>query len=69
MNHIGIDLHKTSGQVCTMTEDGELIERHIAANDEVSARRDRKVDVRLVAFVAGVAESLRDAPDEHGELP
>jgi len=29
MNHIGIDLHKTSSQVCILTEDGELVERRI----------------------------------------
>ena len=29
MKHIGIDLHKTSSQVCIQTEDGELIERRI----------------------------------------
>jgi transposase len=29
MNHIGIDLHKNSSQVCILTEDGELIERRI----------------------------------------
>ena len=29
MNHIGIDLYKTSSQVCILTEDGELIERRI----------------------------------------
>jgi transposase len=29
MNHIGIDLHKSSSQVCLLTEGGELIERRI----------------------------------------
>lgn len=29
MNHIGIDLHKISSQVCILTEDGELLERRI----------------------------------------
>ncbi|MET0649713.1 MAG: transposase [Pyrinomonadaceae bacterium] len=31
MDYIGIDLHKTSSQVCILTEDGELIERRIKA--------------------------------------
>jgi transposase len=29
MEHIGIDVHKTSCQVCILTEDGELVERRI----------------------------------------
>ncbi|MDQ3743305.1 MAG: IS110 family transposase [Acidobacteriota bacterium] len=29
MQHIGIDVHKNSCQVCVLTEDGELIERRI----------------------------------------
>jgi hypothetical protein len=29
MEHIGIDVHKNSCQVCILTEDGELIERRI----------------------------------------
>ena len=29
MEHIGIDVHKNSCQVCALTEDGELIERRI----------------------------------------
>jgi hypothetical protein len=29
MDYIGIDLHKTSSQVCILTEDGELVERRI----------------------------------------
>lgn len=29
MNYVGIDLHKTSSQVCILTADGELIERRI----------------------------------------
>src|SRR5919205_1750013 len=29
MNYVGIDLHKTSSQVCILTDDGELIERRI----------------------------------------
>jgi predicted NBD/HSP70 family sugar kinase len=29
MQHIGIDVHKNSCQVCILTEDGELIERRI----------------------------------------
>lgn len=29
MDYVGIDLHKTSSQVCILTEDGELIERRM----------------------------------------
>jgi transposase len=29
MEHIGIDVHKNSCQVCVLTEDGELVERRI----------------------------------------
>src|SRR5918992_5837987 len=34
MDYVGIDLHKTSSQVCTLTEDGELIERRIKTDRE-----------------------------------
>jgi transposase len=34
MDYIGIDLHKTSSQVCILTEDGELIERRIKSDGE-----------------------------------
>jgi transposase len=34
MDHIGIDLHKTSSQICILTEDGELIERRIKTDRE-----------------------------------
>lgn len=34
MEHIGIDLHKTSSQVCILTEDGELAERRIKTDRE-----------------------------------
>jgi transposase len=34
MDHIGIDLHKTSSQVCILTEDGEFIERRIKTDRE-----------------------------------
>src|SRR5918992_3922908 len=34
MDYVGIDLHKTSSQVCTLTEDGELIERRIRTDKE-----------------------------------
>jgi transposase len=34
MNFIGIDLHKTSSQICILTEDGELIERRIKTDRE-----------------------------------
>jgi len=30
MEHIGIDVHKKTSQVCICTEDGELVERKIA---------------------------------------
>lgn len=43
MDFIGIDLHKTSSQVCILSEDGELTERRIkstgASLDEVFAQR------------------------------
>jgi transposase len=29
MEHIGIDVHKNSCQVCVLTEDGALVERRI----------------------------------------
>src|SRR5829696_6633327 len=45
MDFIGIDLHKTSSQVCILSEDGELTERRIkstrASFDEVFANRPR----------------------------
>ena len=45
MEHIGIDLHKTSSQVCILTEDGELTERRIKSTrssfDELFADRPR----------------------------
>jgi len=34
MDYIGIDLHKTSSQVCILTADGELIERRIKTDRE-----------------------------------
>ena len=34
MDCIGIDLHKTSSQICILTEDGELIERRIKTDRE-----------------------------------
>jgi transposase len=34
MDFIGIDLHKTSSQVCILTADGELIERRIKTDRE-----------------------------------
>jgi transposase len=34
MDYIGIDLHKTSSQVCILTEDGEMIERRIKTDRE-----------------------------------
>ncbi|HEX8338425.1 MAG TPA: transposase, partial [Pyrinomonadaceae bacterium] len=43
MDYVGIDLHKTSSQICTLSEGGELTERRIkstrAAFDEVFAGR------------------------------
>jgi transposase len=45
MEHIGIDLHKTSSQVCILSEDSELTERRIKSTrssfDEVFADRPR----------------------------
>jgi transposase len=45
MEHIGIDLHKVSSQLCILSEDGELTERRIkstrASFDEVFAERPR----------------------------
>lgn len=45
MEHIGIDLHKTSSQVCILAEDGQLIERRIkstrASFNELFAERPR----------------------------
>ncbi len=45
MDFVGIDLHKTSSQICILSEDGELTERRIkstrAAFDEVFAARPR----------------------------
>jgi transposase len=34
MDYIGIDLHKTSSQVCILTQDGEIIERCIKTDKE-----------------------------------
>jgi transposase len=45
MEHIGIDLHKTSSQVCILSEDDELTERRIRSTrssfDELFAGRPR----------------------------
>jgi transposase len=45
MDFVGIDLHKTSSQICTLTEGGEFTERRIkttrAAFDEVFTARPR----------------------------
>jgi transposase len=38
MNHIGVDLGKTSSQLCILTEEGELIERRIATTRESFTR-------------------------------
>ncbi len=38
MENIGIDVHKTSSQVCILTEDGELIERRIKTTRESFAQ-------------------------------
>jgi hypothetical protein len=34
VDSIGIDLHKRESQLCTITEDGELIERRIVTSRE-----------------------------------
>lgn len=43
MEYVGIDLHKTSSQICILSEDGELTERRIKSTkanfDEVFAER------------------------------
>ncbi len=39
MDDIGIDLHKTSSQVCMLTEDGEPVERRIKTDRESSPNR------------------------------
>ena len=48
MDFVGIDLHKTSSQICALSEGGELTERRIkptkAAFDEVFADRPRLGD-------------------------
>src|SRR5215207_8919498 len=45
MDFVGIDLHKTSSQICTLSEGGELTERRIkttkASFDEVFAGKPR----------------------------
>jgi transposase len=45
MDFVGIDLHKTSSQICTLSEGGELTERRIKTTranfDEVFANRPR----------------------------
>jgi hypothetical protein len=38
MDFIGFDLGKVSSQVCILTGDGELIERHIRTNREQLAK-------------------------------
>jgi predicted NBD/HSP70 family sugar kinase len=47
MEYIGIDLHKTSSQICILSEDGELTERRIkstrASFGEVFADRPRAI--------------------------
>ena len=34
MDSIGIDLHKRESQLCTITEDGELVEQRIVTSRE-----------------------------------
>lgn len=38
MEHIGIDVHKTSSQVCILTADGEMVERRIKTERESFAQ-------------------------------
>lgn len=38
MEHIGLDLGKTSSQICILTEEGELIEKRIKTEREHFAR-------------------------------
>ncbi|HEV7373390.1 MAG TPA: hypothetical protein VGN95_01625 [Pyrinomonadaceae bacterium] len=65
MDFIGIDLHKTSSQVCILSEDGELTERRIkstrASFDEMFAARPQ---TRIL--VEASTESLRRIGEKTG---
>lgn len=49
MDFIGIDLHKTSSQICALSEGGELNERRIKSTreafNEVFAGRPTQADI------------------------
>ena len=38
MDHIGIDVHKKTSQVCLQTKEGELWERRVATTREALAK-------------------------------
>ena len=42
MDFIGIDLHKTSSQICTLSEGGELTERRIKSTRAALRRGVRR---------------------------
>jgi hypothetical protein len=49
MDYIGIDLHKTSSQVCILTEGGELVERRIKTDSAMHAPCARRAAWALIA--------------------
>jgi len=56
MNYVGIDLHKTSSQVCILTVDGELIERRIKTDKrDARARPCTKIQNRRLILSLAVA--------------
>jgi transposase len=57
MNFIGIDLHKTSSQVCILTEDGELIERRIKTDrDSFNGLLGGKTPARILVEASTESE-------------
>jgi transposase len=54
MNYVGIDLHKTSSQVCILTADGELIEQIKSADKRLEEIVKADKVVRRLCSVPGV---------------
>jgi transposase len=69
MQHIGLDLGKTSSQVCIMTEDGELIERRIKTDRDsfralLAARPEARILIEASTESEWVARHLEELGHE-----
>lgn len=69
MDFVGIDLHKTSSQVCLLSEDGALTERRIkstrASFDEIFANRPL---ARILVEASTESEWVADILGHSGEV-